>query len=83
MRTEVMDHLDEDEEWAWVTEFQKQTGLTVTLIKTLREKNGPVIIYLYFCTMGMLVTLPPFARAPLIPATAVDWAMVSSHKTCA
>jgi drug/metabolite transporter (DMT)-like permease len=51
-------------------------GLTVTLIKTLREKNGPVIIYLYFCTMGMLVTLPKFVMAPLIPWTAVEWAMV-------
>jgi drug/metabolite transporter (DMT)-like permease len=39
-------------------------GLTVTLIKTLRKKNGPVIIYLYFCTMGMLVTLPQFAMSP-------------------
>jgi drug/metabolite transporter (DMT)-like permease len=39
-------------------------GLTVTLIKTLRKKNGPVIIYLYFCTMGMLVTLPQFAMTP-------------------
>jgi drug/metabolite transporter (DMT)-like permease len=52
-------------------------GLTVTLIKTLREKNGPVIIYLYFCTMGMLVTLPQFAMAPMIPATTVDLAMVT------
>ena len=51
-------------------------GLTVTLIKTLREKNGPVIIYLYFCTMGMLVTLPQFAMAPLLPSTGMDWAMV-------
>ena len=51
-------------------------GLTVTLIRTLREKNGPVIIYLYFCTMGLLVTLPQFAMAPLIPLTAMDWAMV-------
>lgn len=50
-------------------------GLTVTLIKTLREKNGPVIIYLYFCTMGTLVTLPQFAMAPLLPANAMDWAM--------
>ena len=24
----------EDEEWAWVNDFQKQTGLTVTLIAT-------------------------------------------------
>ncbi len=51
-------------------------GLTVTLIKTLREKNGPVIIYLYFCTMGMLVTLPQFAMAPLLPSTGMTWAMV-------
>lgn len=51
-------------------------GLTVTLIRSLREKNGPVIIYLYFCTMGILVTLPKFAMAPLLPATAVEWAMV-------
>jgi drug/metabolite transporter (DMT)-like permease len=51
-------------------------GLTVTLIRSLRENNGPVIIYLYFCTMGMLVTLPKFVMAPLLPATTVEWAMV-------
>jgi drug/metabolite transporter (DMT)-like permease len=51
-------------------------GLTVTLIKTLREKKGPVIIYLYFCTMGMLVTLPQFAMDPMMPSTGIAWAMV-------
>jgi drug/metabolite transporter (DMT)-like permease len=51
-------------------------GITVTLIRSLREKNGPVIIYLYFCTMGTLVTLPQFAMNPLFPATTVEWAMV-------
>lgn len=30
----VSDHLGDDQEWAWVTDFQKQTGLTVTLIAT-------------------------------------------------
>ena len=30
----VSDHLGEDEEWEWVKDFQKQTGLTVTLIAT-------------------------------------------------
>jgi N-acyl-D-amino-acid deacylase len=30
----VSDHLGEDKEWQWVTDFQKQTGLTVTLIAT-------------------------------------------------
>jgi drug/metabolite transporter (DMT)-like permease len=51
-------------------------GLTVTLIRTLREKNGPVVIYLYFCTMGLLVTLTPFLLSPQIPATVLEWGMV-------
>ncbi|MDY6790980.1 MAG: DMT family transporter [Thermodesulfobacteriota bacterium] len=51
-------------------------GLTVTLIKTLREKNGPVIIYLYFCTMGALVTFPKFAMHPILPSTLIEWVMV-------
>ena len=51
-------------------------GLTVTLIRTLREKNGPVVIYLYFCTMGMLVTLPKYAANPVFPATPIEWVMV-------
>ena len=51
-------------------------GLTVTLIRSLRIKNGPVIIYLYFCTMGTLVTLPKIIHAPMVPATTVEWAMI-------
>jgi drug/metabolite transporter (DMT)-like permease len=51
-------------------------GLTVTLIRSLRETNGPVIIYLYFCTMGALVTLPPFALDPVFPANPVEWLMI-------
>jgi drug/metabolite transporter (DMT)-like permease len=51
-------------------------GLTVTLIRTLREKNGPVVIYLYFCTMGAMVTLPQFVMHPILPATPEAWVMV-------
>jgi len=51
-------------------------GLTVTLIRSLREKNGPVTIYLYFCTMGILVTAPMFARHPILPSSPVEWGMV-------
>ena len=51
-------------------------GLTVTLIKTLREKNGPVIIYLYFCTMGALVTFPKFFMNPILPSSPVEWVMI-------
>ncbi len=51
-------------------------GLTVTLIRTLRAHNGPVIIYLYLCTMGILVTLPPFAVHPVWPTTPWEWGLV-------
>ncbi|MBC8440611.1 MAG: DMT family transporter [Deltaproteobacteria bacterium] len=51
-------------------------GLTVTLIRFLRAKNGPVIIYLYFCTMGTLLTLPAFIMNPIYPASALEWAMI-------
>jgi len=51
-------------------------GLTVTLIRSLIKENGPVIIYLYFCTTGMLLTLPSFLMTPIIPASASEWAMI-------
>ncbi|MFH1102336.1 MAG: DMT family transporter, partial [Pseudomonadota bacterium] len=51
-------------------------GLTVTLIKELREKNGPVIIYFYFCIMGVLVTLPGFGMHPIFPSSLMVWSMV-------
>lgn len=51
-------------------------GLTVTLIKALRATNGPVVIYLYLCVMGTLVTLPKFIMDPFVPSTPMHWAMV-------
>lgn len=51
-------------------------GLTVTLIRELRQKNGPVVIYLYFCAMGALVTLPKFIQQPVLPTTPMEWVMV-------
>lgn len=52
-------------------------GLTVTLIRSLRYRNGPVVIYLYFCTMGALFTLPYVVTHPLMPATPVEWLMIA------
>jgi len=52
-------------------------GITITLIQTLRKNNGPVIIYLYFCTMGALVTLPQFIMHPIMPETTVEWVMIT------
>ena len=51
-------------------------GLTVTLIRSLRQINGPVIIYLYFCTMGSLVTFPGFISNPIFPVTIGEGLMV-------
>ena len=53
-------------------------GLTVTLIRNLRENNGPVTIYLYFCTMGFVVTAPAFAWHPVLPSTPTEWGMILS-----
>lgn len=35
-------------------------GLAVCVIKKLRETNGPIVIYLYFCLLGTIIALPPF-----------------------
>jgi len=51
-------------------------GLTVTFIRELRQKNGSVVIYLYFCTMGVLVTLPKFVQSPALPTTPTELVMV-------
>ena len=52
-------------------------GLTVTLIRSLRKGNGPVVIYLYFCTMGTLLTLPYVATHPMLPASPLEWLMLA------
>lgn len=51
-------------------------GLTVAIIKKLRDNNGPVVIYLYFCLLGTLITFPSFAAEPQIPKLAVEWFML-------
>lgn len=51
-------------------------GLTVTLIRSLRASNGPVVIYLYFCTMGTLVVSPFFIANPVIPVNSMEWILV-------
>ncbi len=51
-------------------------GMTVTLIRSLREKNGPVVIYLYLCTMGTMITFPKFIMHPIFPSTPTEWVMI-------
>jgi drug/metabolite transporter (DMT)-like permease len=42
-------------------------GLTVAIIRQLKQTNGSVIIYLYFCLVGSVVTAPFFLQAPVLP----------------
>lgn len=50
-------------------------GLTVGIIKKLREENGPVVIYLYFCLFGTLISFLPFIANPQIPRVPMEWLM--------
>jgi drug/metabolite transporter (DMT)-like permease len=45
-------------------------GVAVCLIKKLRENNGPVIIYFYFCLVGGVIAFPAFIAGPRLPASA-------------
>ena len=50
-------------------------GFTVCLIKKLRDNNGPVVIYLYFCLLGAAVSFPMFIAHPVIPESGKEWLM--------
>ncbi len=52
-------------------------GMTVTLIRSLRFHNGPVVIYLYFCAMGALISLPLFIHAPILPMNSRDFFIIA------
>jgi drug/metabolite transporter (DMT)-like permease len=43
-------------------------GLTIAIIRRLKQTHGSVIIYLYFCLIGSLVTAPAFLYSPTPPA---------------
>ncbi|RLB19569.1 MAG: hypothetical protein DRG82_00910 [Deltaproteobacteria bacterium] len=52
-------------------------GMAVCLIKKLRETNGPVTIYLYFCLVGTVIAFPPFMAEPRLPASPRDIFLVA------
>jgi drug/metabolite transporter (DMT)-like permease len=51
-------------------------GLAVAIVKKLRETNGSIIIYLYFCLLGFAMSLPQFILKPHIPRFSGDWFML-------
>ena len=52
-------------------------GFTVCLIKLLRDSNGPVVIYLYFCLLGAVVSFPMFIAQPIVPDSGQEWLMAA------
>jgi drug/metabolite transporter (DMT)-like permease len=42
-------------------------GLTIAVIRRLKQTNGSVVIYLFFCLVGSVVTAPFFLQAPVLP----------------
>jgi len=44
-------------------------GLTIAIIRRLKQTNGSVIIYLYFCVVGTIATAPAFLFSPTVPAS--------------
>jgi drug/metabolite transporter (DMT)-like permease len=51
-------------------------GLTINFIKKLREKTGPVAIYLYFALFGAAVSFPAFIASPKLPESGAEWLMI-------
>jgi hypothetical protein len=51
-------------------------GLAMTLIQKLRRDNGPVVIYLYFCTMCAIAAAPRYLADPTFPNTAHEVALI-------
>jgi drug/metabolite transporter (DMT)-like permease len=43
-------------------------GISVVLIRKLRETNGPLIIYLYYCLVGSIVSFPFFLEDFRLPS---------------
>jgi len=52
-------------------------GLTISIIKKLRETNGSVVIFMFFCIMGTGVSLPHMFTSPGIPSSPLDAAILA------
>lgn len=51
-------------------------GLTVAIIKKLRDTHGSAIIYFYFCLIGTAISIGPFSADPQIPGTVREWMVI-------
>ena len=51
-------------------------GLTIAIIRKLRENHGSVIIYFYFCMIGSLLCIGPFLHDPQFPGNGLEWLII-------
>jgi drug/metabolite transporter (DMT)-like permease len=51
-------------------------GLTISLIKKLRENHGSVTIYFYFCIIGTAICFGPYIRQPYVPQYTLEWLLL-------
>ena len=51
-------------------------GLTITLIKKLKQNHSAATIYFYFCLMGTGIALIPFAKNPTWPITYWEFGII-------
>jgi drug/metabolite transporter (DMT)-like permease len=56
-------------------------GLAVVVVRKVRETNGPVSIYFYFCLTGTTLTFLPFISNPQVPASVSEWLTIGSIVT--
>ena len=47
-------------------------GLTVSIIKKLRENHRTSVVYMYFCMLGTCITFPAFITQPQLPESWTD-----------
>ena len=47
-------------------------GLTLVLIRKLRETDGAVVIYFYYCLAGCIMACPFFIAAPHFPGNGIE-----------
>jgi drug/metabolite transporter (DMT)-like permease len=52
-------------------------GLTISIIKKVRETNGSVVIFMFFCIMGTAISLPHMVVSPGIPSSPLDTAILA------
>jgi drug/metabolite transporter (DMT)-like permease len=48
-------------------------GLSITVVRKLREQDGPVVIYLYYCLVGIATSFPLFIVDPRLPQIGTEW----------